>query len=51
MELAKNVYLDPETFGSHDLLTNTAKLKRFQAKKYYKLQIDEMYKEGELIVA
>lgn len=29
-------------------MTNTMKLIRFEAKQYYKQQIEEMYAEGEL---
>ena len=34
-EQAKNIFIDSETFGAREILTNTFKLQRFQAKKYY----------------
>lgn len=34
-EQAKNIYIDPETFVARDIVTNTFKLQRFQAKKFY----------------
>lgn len=47
-ELAKNIYLEPNGFLSKQILTNTMKLIRYDARKVYKTQIEEMYKEGEL---
>ena len=37
-ELAKNVYLEPRPFAEHpaDILTNTFKLKRYDARQAFK---------------
>ncbi len=43
MELARNIYFETEGFGSRNILTNTMKLIRFEAKMHYKQQIEEMY--------
>jgi len=42
-ELAKQLHLEPESFGTKGLLTPTFKLVRHQAKNYYKTIIDELY--------
>jgi long-chain acyl-CoA synthetase len=42
-ELAKQIHLEPESFGTKDLLTPTFKLMRHQAKNYYKKIIDQLY--------
>jgi long-chain acyl-CoA synthetase len=47
-EQAKNVYLESEGFASRNIMTNTMKLIRFEARVYYKEIIDGLYKEGEL---
>ena len=47
-ELAKNIHLEPNGFLSKGILTNTMKLVRYDARKVYKTQIENMYKEGEL---
>ncbi len=47
-ELAKNIYLEPNGFLSKNILTNTMKLIRYDARSVYKTQIENMYKEGEL---
>lgn len=47
-EQAKNIYIDPEPFVNRNILTNTFKLQRFQAKKLYAPQIEALYKEGML---
>lgn len=45
-ECLKSVYLDMTPFSvDNELLTPTFKLKRHDAKKYYKTQIDQMYAE------
>jgi long-chain acyl-CoA synthetase len=45
-ECLKSVYLDMTPFSvDNGLLTPTFKLKRHDAKKYYKTQIDQMYAE------
>ena len=49
-EQAKNIYIDPETFEKRGILTNTMKLQRFQAKKFYAKQIEDMYAEDMLPV-
>ncbi|CAK8570867.1 unnamed protein product [Lathyrus sativus] len=46
-ELLKAIYLEPSPFDiERDLVTPTFKLKRPQLLKYYKDQIDELYKEA-----
>lgn len=45
-ELAKNIYLEPRGFLSLNILTNTMKLIRFEARKVYKDVIKKMYEEG-----
>lgn len=45
-EQAKNIYLELEPFLSRGILTNTMKIQRHEAKKYYRAQIDQLYKEG-----
>lgn len=47
-EMAKNIYLESQSFQERAILTNTMKLIRFQAKTFYKNQIAQMYQEGEL---
>ena len=47
-EQAKNVYIEPTTFGDQNILTNTFKLQRFQAKKRYAKEIEAMYQEDML---
>lgn len=47
-EQAKNIHIDPETFVAREIVTNTFKLQRFQAKKFYAKQIEQMYKEDML---
>lgn len=47
-EQAKNIYLELEPFLSRGILTNTMKIQRHEAKKYYRAQIDQLYKEGVL---
>jgi long-chain acyl-CoA synthetase len=45
-ENVKNIYLEPEPFTlENDMLTPTFKLKRFEASKRYKKQIDALYAE------
>jgi len=41
--MAKNIFLDSEKFYVKNLYTNTMKFMRFEAKKYYKSQINKMY--------
>ena len=48
-EMAKNVYFEPKEFLNKGILTNTMKLIRFEAKQYYKPQIDAMYEEGDIL--
>lgn len=40
------VHIDPTPFTDHDLITTTFKIKRNEAKEYYKTQIAKMY-EGQ----
>lgn len=47
-ETAKNIYLEPEGFMGKGIMTSTMKLMRFDAKMFYKAQIQAMYEEGEL---
>jgi long-chain acyl-CoA synthetase len=51
LEQAKNIYFEPEGFVGKDILTNTMKLIRFEAKKHYKAQIEAMYAEGDIVSA
>lgn len=45
-ENVKNIYLESELFSAeNDMLTPTFKLKRFEASKRYKKQIDALYAE------
>lgn len=45
-EFARNIFVESEPFTmENDLLTPTFKIKRPQAAKFYKAQIDEMYEE------
>ena len=48
-EMAKNIYFEPEGFLDKGILTNTMKLIRFEAKQYYKPQIEDMYAEGDIL--
>ena len=48
-ELIRNVILEKSPFATKDLLTTTFKMKRHEAKNYYKGQIEGMYKEGIVI--
>jgi len=45
-ELVKKAKLQKDSFGVQDLLTPTAKLKRFNAKKAYETHINRLYEEG-----
>ena len=45
-ELAKNAYLEHESFMAKGVLTNTLKMIRFETRQQYKEQIDAMYAEG-----
>lgn len=45
-EQAKNIYLESTPFTEKNILTNTLKLQRFEAKNVYKQQIDKLYQEG-----
>lgn len=48
-ELAKNIYLEPKGFlFKKNILTNTMKLIRFEARQVYKSEIQQLYEEGEL---
>lgn len=47
-EQAKNVFLDPQPFMTRGILTNTMKIQRHEAKKVFKKELEEMYKEGML---
>jgi len=45
-ELVKKVTLQKDSFAVKDLLTPTAKLKRYNAKNIYLADINRMYEEG-----
>ena len=47
-EMAKNIHLEPIPFTDKNILTNTMKLQRFEAKVAYKNVIERLYNEGEL---
>lgn len=47
-ELAKNIYLETGSFLAKNILTNTMKLIRFEARQAYKQEIKALYEEGEL---
>ena len=49
-QVAKNIEFELSGFAMKGILTNTMKLIRFEARKVYKQQIDEMYEQGELKV-
>ena len=49
-EEAKNIYIEPKPFLEKGILTNTMKIQRFQAKKFYAEEIKQMYEEGMLPV-
>lgn len=49
-EQAKNIYIEEKPFAEKNILTNTMKLQRFEAKTLYRGEIDKMYNEGELPV-
>lgn len=48
LEMAKNIYLETQPFIDKNILTNTMKLQRFEAKTVYKSVIERLYNEGEL---
>lgn len=45
-EQVKTIYLETVSFMERDILTPAFKIKRFEARKYYKDIIDQLYKEG-----
>lgn len=47
-EQVKNLHIEPETFMARGIVTNTMKVQRHEAKKYYRPVIDQLYKEGML---
>lgn len=47
-QLAKNIWLEPKGFQSRNILTNTMKLIRYEARNVYAEQIKKLYEEGEL---
>ena len=49
LEQAKNIWFQPEGFADKNIMTNTMKLIRFDARKFYKEQIDGMYVEGDIL--
>lgn len=48
-ELAKNIHLEPKGFLARNILTNTMKLIRFEARQVFKTEIKKMYEEGEIL--
>ncbi len=46
LEQAKNIYLEKLPFMEKNILTNTMKLQRFEAKNVYKSIIEDLYREG-----
>ena len=48
--MAKNIYIEPMSFQVRQILTNTMKVQRHEAKKVYKNEIQDLYKEGMLAV-
>jgi long-subunit acyl-CoA synthetase (AMP-forming) len=48
-EQAKNLRFESESFAARGVVSSTMKLQRFEARKYYKDLIEEMYSEGMLI--
>jgi hypothetical protein len=42
-ELAKNIYLESGTFLAKNIMTNTMKLVRFEARQAYKPEIKALY--------
>ena len=47
-EQARTIYLQPVGFQSKQILTNTMKIQRHEAKLVYKTVIQDLYKEGML---
>lgn len=47
-EQAKNVYIEEASFQMRGIVTNTMKVQRHEAKKYYMEEVHKMYKEGML---
>lgn len=47
-EQPKNIYVELKPFAAQGIVSTTMKLQRHEAKKFYKAQIDAMYKEGML---
>lgn len=49
-EMAKNIYIETGSFQAKEILTNTMKVQRHEAKRVYKNEIQDLYKEGMLPV-
>jgi long-chain acyl-CoA synthetase len=47
-EQAKNIFVEVKPFALQGIVSSTMKLQRHEAKKFYKKEIDEMYREGML---
>lgn len=47
-EQVKNIFLETQPFLTKGILTNTMKIQRHEAKKFYRSTIDALYKEGML---
>lgn len=44
-EMARNIYLEEKSFNDFGILTNTFKIKRNEARAYYKKVVDTLYDE------
>lgn len=49
LEQAKNIYFEQEGFLGKNIMTNTMKLIRYEAKRAFKNEIEEMYAEGDIV--
>ena len=47
-EQAKNIYLEPKSFQEKEIVTNTMKLQRHEAKLAFMEELKGMYSEGML---
>ena len=48
-EQCKNIAIEEKSFMDRGILTGSMKLRRFEGRKVYGKEIDEMYTEGPLI--
>lgn len=47
-EQAKNIYLEPKSFQEKEIVTNTMKIQRHEAKNVFAQELKSMYTEGML---